>query len=206
MHSTDTRYPVYRHALAVLPTLVMVAALFLFFSSEAQIHSHFQYLRNASPLTTRLLQGISDYANIPFFVGYAVLLYIGIRHNPPGLRRFVFSCLIAFFLTFIANRALKFAIGRPRPGIDGGLMPFSRGDSHQSLPSGHMTESVVIALPLAVRFERFGLPLLAGILNAAVGFSRIFLGKHHPTDILASLVVGGAFAYAAWRIERFRAP
>ncbi len=204
MHSTNTRYPVCRHALAALPSLVMLAALFLIFPSEASIYTYFQQLKDASPLATRVFKGISDYGGIPFFICYALLLYAAIRHNRPGSRRFVFSCLVAFCLALAANRTLKFAIGWPRPGIGGEPMPFSSEDSHHSLPSGHMTESVVTALPLALRFGRFGLPLLAGIVNAAMGFSRIFLGRHHPADILASLIVGGVFAYAAWRIERFK--
>jgi undecaprenyl-diphosphatase len=41
-------------------------------------------------------------------------------------------------------------------------------------------------------------PALAGLLTAMVGLSRIYLGVHHPTDVLAGWCIGTAWAMGCW--------
>lgn len=196
------RYPLVSHALVALPSLLMFAALFAIFPCEGTICAYFRQLEEASPVAEQVFECISSYGNIPFYAAYVAVLYAGIRRKCRDSRRFVVTYLVALGFTFAAVELLKYCVGRPRPGIAGDLAPFSSADSHQSLPSAHMTETTVTTLPLMLRFGRYGLPLLAGFGNAAMGFSRIFLGEHHPTDILVSLAVGGGIAYAAWRVAQ----
>lgn len=197
---TRPRYPVMQHALVALPSILVVAALYFAFPSEWHIGAFFNRLEDASPAAKYAFKCVSAYGNIPFYAFYVFLLYLGVRYNRSEPRRFVVWYLFTLAATLIVTDILKFAVGRPRPGVDGGMMPFSSADSHQSLPSSHMTETTVTTLPLMLRFGNVGLPLLAGFSTALMGFSRIFLGEHHPSDILISLAVGGLIAYAAWRV------
>jgi len=65
-----------------------------------------------------------------------------------------------------------------------------RTRSGPSFPSGHMTDNTVIATCLTVFYRRRG--ALYWIITAAVGYSRIYLGAHWPSDIFATffLAVG----------------
>ncbi|MBA3883256.1 MAG: phosphatase PAP2 family protein [Chthoniobacterales bacterium] len=67
--------------------------------------------------------------------------------------------------------------------------PEKRNKSGSSFPSGHTTDNVVIAICCTLFFRRWG--WLYFIAAAAIGYSRIYLGAHWPSD-----VVGTAFLAA----------
>jgi membrane-associated phospholipid phosphatase len=59
-----------------------------------------------------------------------------------------------------------------------------RNNSGPSFPSGHMTNNTAIAVCLTLFYRRRG--ALYWILTAAIGYSRIYLGAHWPSDIFAT--------------------
>lgn len=59
-----------------------------------------------------------------------------------------------------------------------------RNNSGPSFPSGHMSNNTAIAVCLALFYRRRG--ALYWILTAAIGYSRIYLGAHWPSDIFAT--------------------
>lgn len=114
-----------------------------------------------------------------------------------------------FGLVFIAssftNSWLKFAFAQPRPyQLDPSVGLSS--ESSYGLPSGHSQGSSTFWGLLAPQLRRpWGL-VLAVVLPLAISFSRIYLGVHFPTDVIAGLVLGWGFALA-WlilgaRVER----
>jgi membrane-associated phospholipid phosphatase len=106
-------------------------------------------------------------------------------------------------LASIANSALKIAIGRERPELLDPLI-VERGFS---FPSGHSALGMVAYGILAVLVGRSRLPrpwrtafvVVLGMLVALIGISRIWLGVHYPTDVIAGWAAGGVvvLAYAA---------
>lgn len=67
------------------------------------------------------------------------------------------------------------------------------GVDDYSFPSGHTTAAFSIGMSIALKFT--GLATISLILAALVGFSRIYLGVHYPTDVGAGVVVGSASAF-----------
>lgn len=114
-----------------------------------------------------------------------------------GARRTGLLIAISVVSGSIISMVLKALFDRPRPDVGGAVEVFTA-----SFPSGHaMTSAVVyltIGVLLAQRASTWPARLLyllgAVILLAAVGLSRLYLGVHFPTDILAGWALGAAWS------------
>lgn len=102
----------------------------------------------------------------------------------------------------LLNTLLKFGFARPRPEL---VAPAARVFT-ASFPSGHAALSAVAYLTLGAllarahssRRIRAYFMTVAVTLAFLVGASRIYLGVHYPTDVLAGWCLGSAWALACW--------
>ena len=83
---------------------------------------------------------------------------------------------------------LKSAVNRPRP--EG-----STTRTNSSFPSGHSTAAFALATVFAHEYPKLTIPCYA--LASGVALSRIYLGRHYPSDVLAGAVIGFATAKLA---------
>jgi undecaprenyl-diphosphatase len=94
---------------------------------------------------------------------------------------------------------LKRLTGRPRPCA---LAPHAWSTllppDRFSFPSGHSITAFAVAVPLALAYPALGAVLLLCAANVAA--SRIFLGMHFLSDVLAGSALGALLGYAAWRM------
>ncbi len=109
-----------------------------------------------------------------------------------------------------ASNLLKLVFMRPRPPIADRLIEVS-GDS---FPSGHAANSAIAYLTLAAlvtqvtpgRATRNTTLGLAILLVGAIGTSRVYLGVHWPSDVLAGWSFGTLWAIGWWQIARRTRP
>jgi decaprenylphosphoryl-5-phosphoribose phosphatase len=96
---------------------------------------------------------------------------------------------------YALNTAIKPLAGRRRPELPG-LPALTPTPTDLSFPSAHAATSFAGA----VAYSRLGLPRapLLG-LAAALSFSRVYLGVHHPSDVLAGAVLGSSLGFLATR-------
>lgn len=122
------------------------------------------------------------------FVALALLTLLARRHRSA-------ACFFALAVGGAAglNVAAKLLFQRARPSLWPALLP----EHDYGFPSGHAMGSlaVVAALAILLWHTRWRWPVLAfgGLFVAAVGLSRVYLGVHYPSDILA-----GWSASLAW--------
>jgi len=87
----------------------------------------------------------------------------------------------AFMEAGFVAYALKKIVGRPRP------LDEDRAET-DSFPSGHATFAFTMATIVGHEYRELRIPLYAAALAAA--FSRVYLGRHYPSDVMAGAVIG----------------
>lgn len=113
-------------------------------------------------------------------------------------RRYADALLVA--VAVAGARALtmlgKLAFARERPAFDDAIGM----ESTFAFPSGHSSAATALYGALALLVLRSGLPRWArlsavsglALLIAAIGFSRVYLGVHYPSDVLGGVLLGAA--------------
>jgi len=143
-----------------------------------------------TPLLTQIMKFISflgqDIILIPFSIIVFLLVVRKYRHEAS---LFLFAIITGFLINF----AIKFFIARPRPLLSPLFI-----ESFHSFPSGHAMNSVIVYGIFAFFVFRFTrnkvLSFIAAIgciiLVTLIGISRVYLGVHYPTDVIAGLIGG----------------
>ena len=107
----------------------------------------------------------------------------------------------------VVSTLLKNAFARPRPNI----VPHLSMVYTSSFPSGHAMLSATVYLTLGALLGRFVQPfrlkayflIIALVLTSLVGISRVYMGVHYPTDVLAGWAAGLAWALMCWLVARY---
>jgi undecaprenyl-diphosphatase len=114
--------------------------------------------------------------------------------------------LVATVGGLVLSLLLKSAFSRPRPE----LVPHLSAVYTSSFPSGHSMLSAIVYLTLGALLARLFegtaikvyILLVAMLLTLLVGMSRIYMGVHYPTDVLAGWSLGLAWAILCWMAAR----
>ena len=101
------------------------------------------------------------------------------------------NLFLALIIDLIVTAILKGTFRRSRPMYNQKDMLLTVSIDHYSFPSGHATRSALVMVFLLTHLQfRFGMRLLIMFWAFSVGFSRVILGRHHLTDVLAGFLVG----------------
>jgi undecaprenyl-diphosphatase len=115
--------------------------------------------------------------------------------------------LLAVLTGLLAGNVLKAIFDRPRPD----LVPHAVYTVSTSFPSGHSMMSAVTYLTLGAllsraesrkRLKAYFL-IVAAFISGAVGVTRVYLGVHWPTDVLAGWTAGAVWALFCWNVARW---
>lgn len=176
-------------------------------------------LRLADPILTRIMLVITDKHNWYPFIAVAVvfLLFAGRKLPHPGNsfvrinpRVFIFGLILCIALTDQVGTFFKHNVHRTRPNRDElvstQLDCRLQTGGRRSFPSNHAANSAGLAVFTALVYPPLAVPAL--VFSFLVGFSRVYLAVHYPSDVTAGWLIGSIAGLLVWRIlkKRLRRP
>ena len=180
----------------------------------------FSWQLNAQNLDVRLLQNVygsihptnvttekflSSTATPVSLALPAGLLITGFSTHNKTLQQQGWQALGGFVIANAATQISKRIILRDRPFVAHPQLFVARVDGeepHYSFPSGHTTAAFATATTLAINYPKWYVIVPAYAWAGAIGYSRMRLGVHYPSDILAGAVTGAAGAWLSYKIQQ----
>lgn len=158
-------------------------------SIDLKVHTYIINLRSEE--LTHIFKTLTNFANASFLLGISTILFIIIKNKKIPL-----YILINLTLSFLVNEIMKNIITRSRPiGIN--LIE----ETGYSFPSGHTMVSlsfysfIVYLLLKNIKNKPKKITLIISLIIfvTLIGFSRIYLGVHYLTDIIAGLLLSSIY-------------
>jgi len=185
--------------LFVMRKLLMLVTLFvcLFTTvTQAQSISELNTLRRINPNNPNSavwnnLSNTSKYISVGVPVGYFVA---GLIHDNKALKQKAAYTAAAILFNTASTTLLKNVVKRERPyNTYTGIFP-DKIESDYAFPSGHSSSAFATATSLAITTKKWYVAVPAFAWSASVGYSRIYLGQHYPSDVIMGAIVGTSSA------------
>jgi undecaprenyl-diphosphatase len=202
---------IYIVALAAFAVLAIFAHLDPYFRWDLEVSEHFNWTTFTLPGLFPLMRFVSVFGNswTPYaLTAAAVILFLLFRRRSEA-----FGLTLSAAGSGLINSLLKAIVARPRPAPN--LVMSFPTTITRSFPSGHVTFYVCyfgflffVAYALLTRgsMVRRVVLTLTALPVLLVGFSRVYLGAHWPSDTLGSYLWSGVWlAFSLWMYRRWKA-
>jgi membrane-associated phospholipid phosphatase len=100
--------------------------------------------------------------------------------------------------------AIKISVKRPRPYTTYPVLIIKKGKGgNLSFPSGHTTTAFATATSLSLAFPKWYVIVPSYTFASAVAYSRMHLGMHYPSDVLAGIVIGIGTSFLTFQADKW---
>ena len=130
------------------------------------------------------------------------LFAIGYYHYLPKGKENAYSAAGGLALNTLLTFGLKYAINRERPFVDNPDIFKKTHAGSYSFPSGHTSTAFAAATSLALAYPKWYVAAPTFAWASAVGYSRLHLGVHYPSDVLAGAIIGTLSSFVAFKVNQ----
>ncbi|WP_281322017.1 phosphatase PAP2 family protein [Flavobacterium aestivum] len=187
--------------------IISLFALFFCFSISNAQNSDIDLLKkinlNRNTNLESTMIGITNSA-LPVSIGTPVIIYtVGlIEKDSVTKKKAIFigeSLAASAFISF----ALKKITKRERPYVTYPEIDNVTEESSYSFPSAHTSSAFATATSLSMAYPKWYVIAPSFLWAGAVGYSRMYLGVHYPTDVLAGAIVGSGSAFLCYKLNKW---
>lgn len=192
-----------------ITTIILLCIIFLLLSVKTYAqNTDIEILSHINQESSSFLRDYSKLAsNTTKVVGLAVPVVIGavalINQDDDLLKSGIYiaaSQLATVALTY----SFKLVVDRPRPYITypDKIVAYDALSS-SSFPSGHTSFAFATATSLSIEFPKWYVIAPSYLWACSVGYSRMNLGVHYPSDVLAGALLGAGSAYLTYKLNQW---
>lgn len=128
----------------------------------------------------------------------------GYVNNDKIMMRNGFKTAAAIGLNIALTSGLKYSINRKRPFVQYPNDIVKRDDvGKYSFPSGHTSSAFAMATAVTLSTKKWYVAVPSYLYACGVGYSRMRLGVHFPTDVLGGMVVGIGSSLLIWQVDKW---
>ncbi|MBE9600872.1 phosphatase PAP2 family protein [Pedobacter sp. MC2016-24] len=139
------------------------------------------------------LSNHNDWVNVGVPAG---LLAGGIIADDKRMRQNALYVASSSAVNVLLTMLIKKIVKRPRPFLANVKIKAVYQPSHYSFPSGHTSTSFTTATALSQAYPKWYVIVPSYLWAGSVGYSRLYLGVHYPTDVAAGAVLGAGAAFS----------
>ncbi|NNV54824.1 phosphatase PAP2 family protein [Limnovirga soli] len=189
-----------------LKSILLMAGCFLFALSGKTQNADIDLLDKINPQNPNAGIWINTSKSVyPITAGVPVgLLAAGFISHDKKLQKQGWEALGTIVINTIATQGLKYTINRQRPFEKYNFIyPYDATETGKSFPSGHTSMAFATATTLSLQYKKWYVVVPAYAWAAGVGYSRMYMGEHYPTDVLAGAVIGAGSAFIShWATQK----
>ena len=177
--------------------------LFLpFFCQNVDIDLLKEINLNRNTIFDGTFQVITDSAAIVAYGVPSVILILSFLYKNVSNKRKGITIGASILLSGIIASILKYSINRSRPfEVYNFIQNIGEGGS-PSLPSGHTADAFAIATAICLAYPKWYVIIPFYTWACAVGYSRMQLGVHYPSDVLIGALIGSIASFLCYKINQ----
>ena len=183
----------------------MIIGCFYFYTPLSAQNWDIDLLKNINPQNpnSAIIKGISS-SVYPISIGVPVgLLAAGFIKKDKSLQYKGWEAAGSLVINAVVSQGIKFIVNRQRPYEKYSFIYPYKIDASSSFPSFHTSAAFATATTLSIEYKKWYIVVPAYAWAASVGYSRMYLGEHYPSDVLAGAVVGaGSALLSHWATQK----
>ena len=152
---------------------------------------------------TKFYQGISNTTQtVATLIPISVLAAGVISNDKPTIKKGLYMVESVAGATFISY-GLKYSFKRTRPFIKNPDIIAAGNGGSPSFPSGHTSIAFAAATSLTIAYPKWYIAVPAFAWAATVGYSRMYLGVHYPSDVAVGAFIGVGSAWLMHKANKW---
>lgn len=186
---------------------IILAIIILITTSVVSQNADINMLRSINakemPVWDRTMKGVS-FSVYPVMPGSVIGIWShGYFTKNEVMTRNAYKSALSIGLALGLTTGLKYAVNRTRPFADYPDDIVRRDEvGPYSFPSGHSTAAFATATAMSLSYKKWYVTVPSYLYAGFVGYSRMRLGVHYPSDVLGGAIIGIGAGFLTWQLDK----